>query len=102
MGNAEYMGTFSSTEASTRQCPSKYVRMAEKKATGLQAPLDVSPELAKIIGTDKGEQVSRPQVVKKLWAYLKDKNLRTPRTSSGSHQTRPCSPSSGRRRSSAS
>merc|ERR1712000_512833 len=80
MGNAEYMGTYSSTEASTRQCPNKHVRMAEKKATGLQAPLDVSPELAKIIGTDKGEQVSRPQVVKKLWAYLKDKNLQDPET----------------------
>merc|ERR1712107_344265 len=30
---------------------------------------------AKIIGTKKGEQVSRPQVVKKLWAYLKEKDL---------------------------
>ena len=48
---------------------------APKKLTGLQMPLDISPELAKIIGTKKGEQVSRPQVVKKLWAYLKEKNL---------------------------
>ena len=48
---------------------------APKKLTGLQMPLDVSLALAKIIGTKKGEQVSRPQVVKKLWAYLKEKNL---------------------------
>ena len=40
--------------------------------------LDVSPALAKIIGTKKGEQVSRPQVVKKLWAYLKEKKLQDP------------------------
>ena len=29
----------------------------EKKLTGLQMPLNISPELAKIIGTKKGEQV---------------------------------------------
>ena len=64
--------------------PSSYFlscRMAEaapKKLTGLQMPLDISPELAKVIGTKKGEQVSRPQVIKKLWAYLKEKNLQDP------------------------
>ena len=36
------------------------------KQTGLQKPLNVSDTLAKIIGTKKGEQVSRPQVVMKL------------------------------------
>ena len=30
----------------------------EKKLTGLQMPLNISPELAKIIGTKKGEQVA--------------------------------------------
>ena len=49
-----------------------------KKLTGIQAPLDISDELAKIIGTAKGEQLSRPQVIKKLWAYLKEKNLQDP------------------------
>merc|ERR1711909_207678 len=48
------------------------------KKTGLMAPMDVSTELAKIIGTAKGEQVSRPQVTKLLWAYLKDKKLQDP------------------------
>ena len=46
-----------------------------KVVGGLQKPLDVSTALAKVIGTKKGEQVSRPQVVKKLWAYLKEKEL---------------------------
>ena len=52
--------------------------MSSPKKTGLQAPLDVSDDLAKIIGTAKGEQISRPQVVKKLWAYLKEHNLQDP------------------------
>merc|ERR1712058_209746 len=37
-----------------------------------------SEGLAKIIGTKKGEKISRPQVIKRLWAYLKDKNLQDP------------------------
>jgi len=52
---------------------------APKKLTGNQMPLDVSPALAEIIGTRKGEQVSRPQVLKKLWAYVTEKNLRDPK-----------------------
>ena len=32
--------------------------MSEKKATGIQKPLNVSAALAKIIGTKKGEQVT--------------------------------------------
>merc|ERR1711933_332710 len=54
------------------------IEKTENKLTGLQMPLNISPELAKIIGTKKGEQVSRPQVIKKLWAYLKEKNLQDP------------------------
>ena len=33
-------------------------RMSERKATGIQKPLNVSAALAKIIGTKKGEQVT--------------------------------------------
>ena len=57
--------------------------------------LNVSDQLAKIIGTKKGEKISRPQVsspcvfsfclniilpqcVKRLWAYLKEKELQDP------------------------
>merc|ERR1711950_135613 len=45
------------------------------KKTGLQAELNVSDDLRKIIGTKKGEKISRPQVTKRLWAYLKEHNL---------------------------
>merc|ERR1712212_263676 len=41
------------------------LKMGSPKKTGIQMPLNVSNELAKIIGTAKGEQVSRPQVLKK-------------------------------------
>merc|ERR1712243_158291 len=47
-------------------------------STGINAELNVSEGLAKIIGTKKGEKISRPQVIKRLWAYLKDKNLQDP------------------------
>merc|ERR1712077_190771 len=51
--------------------------MATKNA-GLQKELNVSDELAKIIGTKKGEKISRPQCTKRLWAYLKEKGLLDP------------------------
>ena len=35
----------------------------------------LSPELTNVIGVDK---CSRPQVVKLLWAYIKDHNLQNP------------------------
>ena len=44
------------------------------KKTGINMELNVSKELAAIIGTAKGEKISRPQVVKRLWAYLKEAN----------------------------
>ena len=37
--------------------------------------MNVSDTLVKIIGTKKGEQVSRLQVVKKLWVYITEKDL---------------------------
>ena len=52
--------------------------MSSPKKNGLQAPLVVSDELAKIIGTAKGEKVSRPQVTKMLWTYLKEHKLQDP------------------------
>ena len=48
------------------------------KKTGIQMELNVSEELATIIGTAEGEKISRPQCVKRLWAYLKEKNLQDP------------------------
>ena len=40
--------------------------------TGIQAPKKLSPELADIVGT---KEASRPELMKLLWAYLKEKNL---------------------------
>ena len=48
------------------------------KKSGVSKRLDVSDELAKIIGTKKGQRVSRPQVVMKLYAYLDENNLKDP------------------------
>merc|ERR1711973_338451 len=52
--------------------------MSSPKKTGIQMELNVSTQLAKIIGTKKGEKISRPQCVKRLWAYLKEKELQDP------------------------
>ncbi len=48
------------------------------KKTGINMELNVSNKLAAIIGTKSGEKISRPQVVKRLWAYLKEHNLQDP------------------------
>merc|ERR1712215_235312 len=48
------------------------------KGSGLMKPMGISPALASIIGSKPGEKLSRPQVVKKLWAYIKENNLQDP------------------------
>ena len=52
--------------------------MPSPKKTGINMELNVSDKLAAIIGTKSGEKISRPQVVKRLWAYLKEHNLHDP------------------------
>jgi upstream activation factor subunit UAF30 len=46
-----------------------------KKMDGLQKPLQPSPELGEIVGT---EQLSRADVVSKVWEYIKKNNLQNP------------------------
>merc|ERR1712179_12543 len=48
------------------------------KGSGLMKPMALSPSLASIVGTRPEERLSRPQVVKKLWAYIKEHNLQDP------------------------
>ena len=48
------------------------------QGTGLTKPLTLSKDLAELIGAKKDEKLSRPQVVKRLWAYIKEKNLQDP------------------------
>merc|ERR1712141_241182 len=50
----------------------------EKKQNGLTKPLNLSPELAAIVGAKKDEKLARSEVVKRLWAYLKAQNLQDP------------------------
>lgn len=51
----------------------KSAKKGKKRGGGLtQLQYHLSPELAEVVGTKKA---SRPQVVKKLWAYIKSKKL---------------------------
>ena len=51
--------------------------MAEaKKTSALQKPLTPSPELAAVVGSG---QLSRGEVVSKIWAYIKSNNLQDPK-----------------------
>ena len=49
--------------------------MAEKKANALQQPLTPSPQLAAVVGPG---EVTRGDVVSKIWAYIKKHNLQNP------------------------
>jgi len=57
--------------------------MAKKKKTNAaflkmaQAPLKPSPQLAEVLGS--ATPISRPQVAKKVWAYIKKHKLQDPK-----------------------
>lgn len=46
-----------------------------KPATGIHAPVQPSPELAKVVGNEK---LPRSQVISKVWDYIKAHNLQNP------------------------
>merc|ERR1711874_388929 len=46
--------------------------------TGLLRPLTLSSELSTMLGVGRGEKMSRAEVVKRTWGYLKDNNLQDP------------------------
>merc|ERR1711970_358527 len=50
----------------------------EKKQNGLTKPMSLSAELAAIVGAKKDEKLARSEIVKRLWAYLKEKELQDP------------------------
>ena len=49
--------------------------MADKKNNALQKPLTPSPQLAAVVGS---AQLSRGEVVSKIWDYIKKNNLQNP------------------------
>merc|ERR1711962_180670 len=59
---------------------SNYIHTTNKmpKGSGLTKPLNLSDELGDLIGAKKGEKLSRPEGVKRLWAYIKEKKLQDP------------------------
>ena len=50
----------------------------EKKLNGLTKPMTLSTELAGIVGAKKDEKQARSEIIKRLWAYFKEKNLQDP------------------------
>ena len=48
---------------------------APKKVNGLTKPMALSAELAAIVGAKKDEKLARSEIIKRLWAYLKEKKL---------------------------
>jgi len=45
------------------------------KGSGLTKPMGLSDELANFLGVKKGDKMSRPEVVKRVWAYIKTAKL---------------------------
>ena len=58
------------TDKPTKAAPNK-----GGKASGLQQPMQPSAELAAIVGS---ESLPRAEVVRKMWDYIKAKNLQNP------------------------
>jgi len=50
----------------------------KKGGGGLTKPMTLSAELAAIVAKEKGEKLSRSEIIKRLWAYLKENNLQDP------------------------
>ena len=51
-------------------------KVAKKANNALQAPVNPSPELAEVLGSS--DPISRPEVMKKVWEYIKKNNLQNP------------------------
>nr|XP_027112416.1 DNA ligase 1-like isoform X4 [Coffea arabica] len=48
----------------------------KKKRSGFNKPWAISPQLQKIVGV---QQMARTEVVKKMWVYIREKNLQNPK-----------------------
>merc|ERR1712073_52692 len=72
------MGTLSYILLYYRQYKDCQKNFKMPKGSGLTTPLTLRKELAELIGAKKDEKLSRPEVVKRIWAYLKEKKLQDP------------------------
>lgn len=48
------------------------------KGSGLTKPLKISKELATMLDEKESTMLSRPEVVKRVWAMIKEKKLQDP------------------------
>jgi len=62
---------------SCKEKKSKKKRKSSGGVGGLNAQKEISKELAKFLGNRTG-QMSRPQIVKQLWDYIKEHDLQNP------------------------
>lgn len=61
--------------ATKPKAPAKPAKAATGKPNALQQPLKPSKELAAIVGANP---IARGEVVSKVWAYIREKNLQNP------------------------
>ncbi|GMI74542.1 hypothetical protein like AT3G19080 [Hibiscus trionum] len=62
-------------EGSQTRRASKAGKQAKKRGGGFQTVCSLSPQLQKVVGESK---LARTEVVKKLWVYIKEKDLQDP------------------------
>lgn len=64
-----------STGAKKKARRSEKMNGEAKKKGGFNKPCALSPQLQKLVGES---ELGRPEVVKKIWAYIREKNLQNP------------------------
>merc|ERR1719309_863400 len=73
---AFFFGSDSDYEAPKKKAKKSKAAGGKKKANGYTAPVKLSAELADIVG---GDEMPRHEVVKRMWAYIKENNLQDPK-----------------------
>ncbi|CAK9150802.1 unnamed protein product [Ilex paraguariensis] len=66
----------SDVKRSKKQRSAQLDKDAKKKVTGFCKPCRLSPQLQELVGVP---ELARTQVVKKLWAYIREKKLQNPK-----------------------
>ncbi|KAK3024546.1 hypothetical protein RJ639_043738 [Escallonia herrerae] len=56
--------------------PDKVDKEVKKRGSGFSKPCSLSPQLQKLVGVP---ELARTEVVKKLWAYIREKDLQNPK-----------------------